>query len=79
MNNFIKKSFLTTLILLLGAGAFAQGPPEPPGHGQVTDQDVGGSAPIGGGLAILLGLGAAYGGRKMYQYWKSNSDGELED
>jgi len=79
MNNFIKKPFLTALILLLGAGAFAQGgPPEPPGHGEVVDQP-GGSAPIGGGLAILLSLGAAYGGRKIYKHWKSNTDGELED
>ena len=26
----------------------------------------GGGAPIGGGLFILLGLGAAYGGKKLY-------------
>lgn len=27
----------------------------------------GGGAPIGGGLFILLGLGAAYGSKKLYQ------------
>ncbi len=26
----------------------------------------GGPAPVGGGLFILLGLGAAYGGKKLY-------------
>lgn len=48
--------------------SFADGtnPPDPPGeHGASTDQ-TGGSAPIGGGLFILLGLGAAYGGKKLY-------------
>ena len=30
----------------------------------------GGPAPIGGGLFILLGLGAAYGGKKLYHLSK---------
>lgn len=30
----------------------------------------GGGAPIGGGLFILLGLAAAYGGRKTYKYYQ---------
>jgi len=30
----------------------------------------GGAAPIGGGLFILLGLGAAYGGKKVYNLAK---------
>ena len=30
----------------------------------------GGGAPIGGGLFILLGLGAAYGGKKVYNFVK---------
>ncbi|UBM62973.1 hypothetical protein LA303_03100 [Candidatus Sulfidibacterium hydrothermale] len=29
-------------------------------------------APIGGGLFILLGLGAAYGGKKWYDHRKTN-------
>ncbi len=32
---------------------------------------MGGSAPIGSGIAILLSLGAAYGGRKVYKAWKT--------
>lgn len=51
----------------------AQGPPPPPGdHG--GDQNVpanGGGAPIGGGIAILLTLGAAWGGKKVYQAYKN--------
>lgn len=30
----------------------------------------GGGAPIGGGLFILLGLGAAYAGKKIYDFKK---------
>ncbi len=46
----------------------AQGPPPPPGGSSNTGSNqLGGAAPIGGGLFILLGLGAAYGGRKLYQ------------
>ena len=45
---------------------FAQNPPPPPpGHGSTGNQQ-GGNAPIGSGLFILIGLGAAYGGKKIY-------------
>ncbi len=51
----------------------AQTAPPPPsgGHGLITNQVAGGSAPIGGGLFILLGLGAAYAGKKLYNHKKS--------
>ncbi len=44
-------------------------PPPPPagGHGQSGNRA---GAPIGGGLFILLGLGAAYGGKKLYDLRK---------
>jgi hypothetical protein len=47
-------------------------PPPPPGggHGLTGNQD--GGAPIGGGLFILLGLGGAYGGYKIYQKKKKS-------
>jgi len=44
-------------------------PPPPPGGDRGPGgggPPVGGNAPIGGGLFILLGLGAAYGGKKVY-------------
>ena len=59
---------LTALFTLFAYKGFSQGPPPPPsgaGHG-ATGNQTGGSAPIGGGLFILLGLGAAYGGKKLY-------------
>ena len=45
-------------------------PPPPPaaGHGESGNQPPGGGAPIGSGLFILLSLGAAYGGKKIYKY-----------
>ena len=69
----------TILILTLFMGwsllAMAQGGPPPPpggGHGDGGDQPpgTGGSAPIGSGIAILLSLGAAWGGRKVYQAYR---------
>ena len=77
MKNIAKHAKITlTLALFLGWGLFAmaQGPPPPPGggHGQTGNQAPanGGSAPIGGGIAILLSLGAAWGGKKVYQAYK---------
>ncbi len=41
-------------------------PPPPNSHGEDTNLPPGGGAPIGSGLAIMLALGAAYGGKKTY-------------
>jgi len=53
--------------------SYAQGPPSPPGiangtpgSGDIISQN-GGGAPIGGGLFILLSLGAAYGGKRLFK------------
>jgi hypothetical protein len=73
--------FLKTIFTILFAGSsfflFAQvGPPPPPGESSggtnTTTNKTGGGAPIGGGLFILLGLGAAYGGKKIYKLKKEN-------
>ena len=68
-----KKYILRTFAILLFMGGsitvFSQPPPPPGGASGGTNESgnsQGGSAPIGGGLFILLGLGAAYGGRKVY-------------
>ncbi len=45
-------------------------PPPPEERGQNGNQPPGGGAPIGSGVAILLALGAAYGGKKVYDYRK---------
>jgi hypothetical protein len=66
----MKKILTTSLVLfslLLGSQQLISQPPPPPpgGHGDTGNQNAG-NAPIGGGLFILLGLGAAYGAKKLY-------------
>lgn len=65
----MKKILTTSLVLfslLLGSQQLISQPPPPPGeHGDTGNQNAG-NAPIGGGLFILLGLGAAYGAKKVY-------------
>ena len=70
----IKLSFIIAFTLSSTA-LLAQGPPEPPGDPGTGGGPVGGGAPIGGGIAILLSLGAAYGGRKVYRYWQDQKEG----
>lgn len=73
MKNIIpltKTILIIGLFLGLNFTVFAQGGPPPPppggGHGQTTNQPPqGGNAPVGGGLFILIGLGAAWGAGKV--------------
>ncbi len=65
------KTLLIALFALNTSLLFSQGAPPPPppnGHGETTNQDAGGGAPIGSGLGILLALGAAYGGKKLWDF-----------
>ena len=78
MKNIAKLiKFIPILVLFIGWNltAMAQGgvPPPPPDHGEINNQPAGsgGGAPIGGGIAILLSLGAAYGGKKVYQVYQN--------
>ncbi len=72
----MKKILITTLFLfglLLGSQQLISQPPPPPeNHGEEGNQNAGNGAPIGGGLFILLGLGAAYGAKKVYDIQKEN-------
>ncbi len=80
MKKILKNILKTFAILLFISATFtvsAQPPPPPAGSngsGGSSDNQLGGNAPIGGGLFILLGLGAAYGGRKLYQLKKEIKD-----
>ncbi len=63
------------LILTLGYNTMAQvPPPPPPDHGLDGNQN-GGTAPIGSGLFVLLGLAGAYGVMKL----RNKNKEELED
>jgi hypothetical protein len=56
--------FLLTLMLALPVNA--QEPPHPPttGHGVKGNQNPGNSAPLDGGIGLLIAMGIAYGIRK---------------
>lgn len=69
--------FVSVIVLFFSIGLMGQGPPNPPGdHGSSTDESAGGGAPIGGGTLVLLGLGALYAGKKVYEMTKPE---ELEE
>jgi hypothetical protein len=64
---------LFVITLSLGVLAQSDGPPLPPGdHGSTDDQPVGGTAPIGAGTILLLGLGAIYGSKRVYDLRKKS-------
>lgn len=70
MKKVIRNIFVLTLLIcftLVTTTIFADLPPDPgtggPGNGDIP---VGGS-PIGGGLIILIMLGAAYGSKKFLE------------
>lgn len=84
-NQAMKKILIILLFALTSAflnDGFAQGPPPPPGGGGMNGgHGQGGNfgkkptgAPIGGGLEILLLLGAAYAGRKVHQMRKEGEE-----
>ena len=68
MENILVRLIFTLSIAISAGFVFAQDPPPPPGggHGQGGNQTPGGSAPITGGIALLLTFGAAYGAKKVY-------------
>ncbi len=71
MKHFYKKPLVylaISFLVLAAVPAFADDPPDPPStHGETGNQPAGGGTPIGGGLALLVGLGAAYGFKKFKQ------------
>ena len=68
---------VVSLFFAISVNAQVMGPSNPPGGPQPGDQPIGGGAPIGGGLFILLGMGAAYGGRKLYKLHKDDDDNKV--
>ncbi|MCF8374235.1 MAG: hypothetical protein K9H64_21615 [Bacteroidales bacterium] len=57
--------------------SLAYDPPGPPIHGQTGDQEpTGGSAPIAGGVPVLIIMGIGYGLKKWY---KKDMEGAIEE
>jgi len=71
-------TFLITLLISFSISTLAD-PPAPPGN-PGTGGGGGGpvGAPIDGGLGILLVMGAAYGGKKLYKARKDKKEKENE-
>jgi hypothetical protein len=73
----MKKVIISILLIIASVTTInlsAQVPPPPPSeHGATGNQTTGG-APIGSGIFILLGLGAVYGGKKIYDMKKKKLD-----
>jgi len=74
----IKRLFLVAVFSLMMVVAFGQNPPPPPGGGSGSGNNegnqLGGNAHIGGGVLILLALGLAYGGKRMYDLKKAKKE-----
>jgi len=70
------RSILLVAAITISFNSMAQGPPNPPSGSNTGENSngSGGGAPIGGGAFILLGLGAAYGGKKIYQLYKEGEE-----
>ncbi len=68
------KYIFTSLLVAFALTALSQVPDPPGGHGSGNDEEPGGNAPIGSGMIILLSLGAAYGGKKLYEMKKEDSE-----
>lgn len=73
MKKILVKLIQTLLIVILLCLTYAVSaqPPDPNDSNNSSGNKLnGGGAPIGSGLFILLGLGAAYGGKKLYEMKK---------
>jgi hypothetical protein len=77
LNKVIFIVLLATTFTIADVWGSNPGPPPPPDHNSTTNQQ-GGRAPIGGGLFILLSLGAAYGGFQGYKFYQKKKKKLLE-
>jgi hypothetical protein len=64
----MKKIILLTVFAALCSFALlAQSPPNPPENAGGSGGPVGGGAPIGSGIVLLITLAAGYGAKKVFQ------------
>lgn len=64
---YLKKIIISLVFVFATSFSFAQMmSPQDPGNGPSgSDPPIGGGAPVSGGIALLLSLGAVYGGKKV--------------
>lgn len=78
----MKKKFLSLTafgFLLIGLNCFAQGPPSPPVDPSAGGGPVGGSAPLGEGIAVMLGAASCWAGKKIIRYYRQEHKQQLEE
>ena len=75
---YLMFSLITLCFMAFVQVSLADPPPPPASHGASGNQDPVG-APIDGGLGILLAMGAAYGGKKLYKARKDKKKAEIEE
>ncbi len=62
----VRAFWLVVFLLMLSLPGNGQPPPPPGDHGDEEHQSPFQESPIGGGVFILLVLGAGYGAKKLY-------------
>ena len=65
---------ITAILMISGFSLLAQAPPTPPAEANGGSGPVGGGAPIGSGLVVLITLAAEYGGKKVFDVRKKFTD-----
>ena len=82
IRNIIKQTKILTIaasLSMISMVGFAQSGPPPPPSGDpdgtvAQDNKLGANANIGGGVLILLALGLAYGGKRLYDLKKEQKE-----
>jgi hypothetical protein len=73
----MKKILVLSIVLMIsGFSLLAQAPPVPPSSANNggSNGPVGGGAPIGSGVVLLIAMAAGYGGKKVYDARKGFSN-----
>jgi len=66
MRTFVIPVFIGIMVTMFNLSLSAQSPPAPPEDAGSGGGPVGGGAPIGCGLVVLMALSAAYAGKKVF-------------
>ena len=76
----MKKILILSIVLMISAiSLLAQAPPNPPDDpSNGGNEPVGGGAPIGSGLVLLISLAAGYGGKKVFDAREQQSSKNLQ-
>jgi len=63
---------IAAFLMISGFSLLAQAPPTPPENASGNGGPVGGGAPIGSGVVLLIAMAAGYGGKKVFDFYEEN-------